>query len=269
MAKRSKSANGLNNTANNIVNNPLLTEELDNDDVTSSNNASWDRAISSHKGEWFCTMLYTQEDPKHEAFLTYIVNTMQEYAYVLHDRDPITQHDVESKPKHYTSEMIGQIKKPHVHLVWKHYSKVTLLTVRKLFGCWQEQHGIKACTDYVSYLYYCTHQDPKSLSLGKAVYNWDEFTIVGKTLTKQLAPIQQKRNFVQYKEECEIARQLMEAGCDTMFQAYEYLCKNNIQTNLSAFQIKQIVSDVQYINRRQDYYRIAAGFNRKDKPNGI
>lgn len=268
MARKKKTANGINPTPSNTVN---TTEPPKEDGSVVATNSEQIKAVSSQpKREWFTAMLYP-EDPKHEAMLTYLKSRVPQYAYILHDRDPITQYDVDNHPwcektqTGYKTDDIGKFKKPHWHVVWKHWSSVRLSTVRDLFCCWCTDDKIKACTDRVSYIYYWTHDDPKSRFLGKAPYTWEEIHIHGAGLISDTRQIRQNENFVQFEEHYRISELLTTSNAYTLNEAYRLFVENQIQTTLTSYELTQIVRDLQFCRKDTAWKKLdeAETLNRK------
>lgn len=230
----------------------IIVEKTDTDagSVTADNGNQIKAQGAAPKREWYCTILYP-DDPKHDAMLTYIKGYAVEYAYILHDRDVVTQHDIDSSEGEYTDVDLGKKKKPHWHIAWKHVSRVRLGTIRDLFSCWQSTKKLQACTDRVSYIWYWTHQDPKSIALGKVRYEWDEITVYGEALKRELSQVQfkQNSNFVQFSEMAKIGRMLAEANITTQWEAYSFLAENHIDTILTWTQLNTFVKDNQFHQR--------------------
>lgn len=252
MARKKKTANGINPTPSNTVDTTEPPKENGAVEATDSNQITATSQLP--KIEWFTAMLYP-EDPKHEAMKHYLESRVPQFAWVLHDRDTVTQYDVDKHPWNekeqtgYKPEDIGTLKKPHWHVCWNHWSRVRLQTVRDLFSCWCKENLINACTDRVSYIYYWTHDDPKSQFLGKAPYSWDEITIKGAGLNKEIQQIKQNVNFVQFEEHCRISELITTANAYTLTDVYRLFAENQICTTLTSYEITQIVRDLQYLRK--------------------
>lgn len=257
MAKKQSTANGIKKV-------PINEVQQQGGDVVATSNDQIQAVAKQPKTDWFCCILYP-EDPKHEAMLTYLKSRMPAYAHVLHDRDPVTQHDVDKHPWNektqtgYKQEDIGSLKKPHWHVVWQHYSKVRLKTARDLFSCWTK--GVEACTDRVSYIYYLTHDDPISRTQGKAPYSWDEITIHGVGLERDLRQVKQNVYFVQFEEHGKLSVLLQEAKITNTADLYVFLAENRIETTLTPYELINLTRGV-YQKMQGDIEKVTNSYER-------
>lgn len=251
MAKKQSTANGIKKISINEV-------QQQGGDVVATSNDQIQAVAKQPKTDWFCCILYP-EDPKHEAMLTYLKSRMPAYAHVLHDRDVITEYDVEKSGGELTQADIGKPKKPHWHVVWQHYSKVRLKTARDLFACWT--NGVQACTDRVSYIYYWTHDDPISRSQGKVPYSWDEITIHGICLERDLRQVKQNVNFVQFEEHGKLSVLLQNAKITNTADLYVFLAENRIETTLTPYELVNLTRGV-YQKLHGDVEKVTSSYER-------
>lgn len=99
-------------------------------------------------------------------------DSIQYYAYILHDKDVYSEKDEKDDPAHKQ----GMVKPPHWHIVLKMKSNSTeLSSIAKWFGIAENfidiPKGRGAFLDCVEYL---THSDGKQLALGKMEYDSNE-----------------------------------------------------------------------------------------------
>lgn len=99
-------------------------------------------------------------------------DSIQYYAYILHDKDVYSEKDEKDDPAHKQ----GMVKPPHWHIVLKMKSNSTeLSSIAKWFGIAENfidiPKGRGAFLDCVEYL---THSDDRQLALGKTEYDSNE-----------------------------------------------------------------------------------------------
>lgn len=102
--------------------------------------------------------------------------TISRYAYILHDKDTITEHDIEKSQGHYTDADLGKPKGRHWHIVIETKgNSVKVSTIAKWLGIPENMvelpKGRGAFIDCVEYL---RHSDISQRLNGKYVYEADE-----------------------------------------------------------------------------------------------
>lgn len=101
---------------------------------------------------YFAMILYVDEDIRHQKVFDYI-SANYSYAYILHDSD------VDDN---------GEIKKSHIHLVYKSLSQSTEKSQLESFGGYISH--VEGINNILSYYKYLTHTDFKSQIEEKHVY---------------------------------------------------------------------------------------------------
>lgn len=115
--------------------------------------------------QWFCCILYPQDDEKHRKFMSYIDTDrglFPYHVYIWHDRDLVSPVDREEDVlKGNPPREVGSLKKPHIHFIFKRSVKCPVSTVSSYFLPWVKQ--FYAVTNFDDYIRYCVHCDPKSI----------------------------------------------------------------------------------------------------------
>lgn len=130
---------------------------------------------------WFACILYPDEDSNHKAFLSYMEKNniiYPKFIYIYHYKDVITQDYLDDwisdeKNNGKIPPSLGDLKKPHIHFLFKRKNRCPASTVQNYFRCWI--HHVEAVRDFDCYAQYMLHNDPESISLGKPSYNPSEF----------------------------------------------------------------------------------------------
>lgn len=207
-----------------------------------------DRDKSGRKNptfEWFSIILYPYDDfhpdvpkeaqkgdPLHEVALRWIENYEPEYAYILHDKDKTEE---------------GLHKKNHVHVIFKHYAKVTLKTAQKTFVCWHMDKHLQTCSAPLAMAYYLPHRSPDAIAQGKYQY---PITDVSHTpyFDKTYAKLN-KTEILFNSGKGMIADILTEYKCDTLGKAFTTLERLRIDYTeyITDYMLTQLVHDVQYL----------------------
>lgn len=145
-------------------------------------------AVRQVRYSFFCGVLYPDEDASHALILKYIEEVKFLYPWFLkitHDKD-IWLDDGEGHKK-------GDLKKSHVHVVFKTNGAITLNTLLKRFKL--NSAVFQPCQEYKAYCIYLLHQDYESRINGKHVYSVDD--LVGDE--KLIRQISQNDNSVQFE----------------------------------------------------------------------
>lgn len=117
---------------------------------------------------YFTCMLYVNEDPKHDAMFIWLKNHY-DCMYIIHDKDIDEQ---------------GNLKKSHMHLVYKTPQRSRSSSQIKFFGGWINH--IEAVGDIFSLGLYFIHDTPDSMN--KYRYSWDEIVFCGDTFKSICKP---------------------------------------------------------------------------------
>ena len=89
----------------------------------------------------FSAIIYP-EDPEYEKIMERVKSTLDEYTYILHDRDVNTE--------------TGEVLKPHTHLLWRYSEQRSLNTVSEEVGL--PQNMIEKIHSYNNALVYLIHE---------------------------------------------------------------------------------------------------------------
>lgn len=106
---------------------------------------------NNFKAGKFRIMLYP-DDPSHKSAFEYIT-THYHCAYILHDKDTITQADIDEHPDR--GYVLGEIKKPHWHIVLNVSGCRYVNSLAKEFNI--KPNYILRCDSYEKALAYLTH----------------------------------------------------------------------------------------------------------------
>lgn len=195
--------------------------------------------------EWFTIILYPYDDfhpdvpvdnqkgdPLHEVALRWIENYEPEFAYILHDKDKTDE---------------GLHKKKHVHVVFKHYAKVTHKTAQKLFTCWHMDKHLQTCSAPIAMAYYLPHRSPDAIAQNK--YQYPISSVLHTKYFEQAFAKLNKTEILFNSGKGMIADILKENKCDTLGKAFATLERLHIDYTeyMSDYMLTQIVHDVQYL----------------------
>lgn len=145
---------------------------------------------SAKRSSWFGCILYPDEDRRHSVFMDYLQKAQAQYpkyVYIKHTRDIYTKSDIEElASKGDTSHSIGELKKPHIHLIFNRSRACPASTIKNYFGCWVDY--FEPISDCYAYITYMLHTNPQSLEEGKPLYSPDE--LIGDSRVIRAAIIQ-------------------------------------------------------------------------------
>lgn len=195
---------------------------------------------------YFTCVLY-EEDPLHCIMKDYLFNEF-DCIGILHDKDVYDEDDiVDDNSEH----VVGEIKKPHFHVIWKVHNHKRESTVRKFFMNWYKvggKGGINGVKDIHSAVLYLMHRTPDSWS--KTRYDAESLEYNSSTYVKYIT---QNAYFIQFGEMLDLLQSATESGAKSLIEISAYFMEQGpvYYEWLVGHQqyVNQVVRDAQFKSR--------------------
>ena len=177
--------------------------------------------MSDNRKRMFTTILYPDaENYDYKEILEFVSVNYADYAYILHDRDVYPADIADSS----TGEIIhgrGELKKPHIHLIFKFKDGRTVSAVAKELGL--NDNDIEIIKSWKAQVRYLIHLDDED----KVRYNKDDIeanTPIEKFLQTEKEEPEQLREIVSFLRDKKVTNpyKLLEFVCDhpDLYPAY-------------------------------------------------
>lgn len=219
-----------------------------------------EKTPKEYRVQWYSCIIYPREDPKHETFLRWLLNYEPSTIYIEHTRDKWTAEDIDEWLKdkgkrqmwlgnksaffevddmtpcpHY----VGEPKKPHVHVLFRHVNPITPSNLSKFFSPWVKH--LEKVTDKESLVLYFLHITPESMD--KARYeaselrytdDWSKFV---DTLNKTAILFRNPKEIAMeaiYEENCKTIHEALAVvrSCGLRTEISDYLVVNAVNHNI-------------------------------------